>query len=392
VPSHFLFLVCCSAFTKNPLSAIVKGSSGAGKSHLVNTTLRVFRRMGCVIEFSRITSAYLENMPKWNMAAKLVRMTGESSDSYNQRYELYRDERKKTRSIDLTGKIIFVDELRGIQNAQAPKLLISEGRLRLGTVIDGEPVEIEVKGTPSIITTTTLAALEDPEFENRILPIQIDESEDQTRAILDEEASYYEDPAKNSWIERVEEELVHSLNALKPFDTVNPYARQLAEKYPTSNIEARRDFRKLMALINVSTWLHQDQRGTAVKGVDLFFVTAPEDIHTITELALEPLRESLSGVSQKERAILDYLQSQAFDKVKETVKQGGQEKLIETTIYASRTIKEISEATKKSVRRSQQWVRDHLKRLLEEDVVEEDPECKDQTLPLSLRCDSASAA
>ena len=60
---QLLFLICASARTRNPLSAIVKGPSGAGKSHLVNRVLDPFRKMGIVIEFSRITGAYLEDLP-----------------------------------------------------------------------------------------------------------------------------------------------------------------------------------------------------------------------------------------------------------------------------------------------------------------------------------------
>src|SRR5437016_4438860 len=59
-----LFLVCLSASTKRPLSAVVKGVTGAGKSRIVNRVLDIFRRMDAVLEFSRITGAYLENMAK----------------------------------------------------------------------------------------------------------------------------------------------------------------------------------------------------------------------------------------------------------------------------------------------------------------------------------------
>src|SRR2546428_14013671 len=72
--------------------------------------------------------------------------------------------------IDLSNKILFIDELKGIQNAQAPKLLISEGRLRLGTVINNQPVEIEATGTPVIITTTTLTAPEDQSSRTESFP------------------------------------------------------------------------------------------------------------------------------------------------------------------------------------------------------------------------------
>src|SRR6266480_2311986 len=189
-----LFLICCSCVTENPLSAIVKGPSGTGKSHLANRVLDVFRKTGHVIEFSRITPAYLENMAK----------------------------KDPSHSVDLTGKILFIDELRGIQSSQAPKLLISEGRLRLGTVAENrQSVEVDVKGTPTIITTTTQPALDDPEFENRVIPIQIDETEDQTRAIIRRTAESFMDVEDLSEDSRLQG-LADYLNNLKPYRVKNP--------------------------------------------------------------------------------------------------------------------------------------------------------------------------
>ena len=129
-----LFLICLSSVTDNPLSGVVKGLSSSGKSTLVKSVLEIFRKVGDVMEFSRMTPAYLDNLAK-----------------------------KTDGKLNLQGKILFVEELRGIQNAQAPKLLISEKRLLLRTVdVNRESVELEVLGPPTIITTTTQAALEDP--------------------------------------------------------------------------------------------------------------------------------------------------------------------------------------------------------------------------------------
>src|SRR2546426_1268543 len=293
---QLLFLICCSAFTDNPLSAIVKGPSGAGKSHLVNRVLDLFRKLGVVIEYSRITGAYLENMATKDRP----RHPNPKDPDYERKLADYELERRKPRSINLTGKILFIDELRGIQNAQAPKLLISEGRLRLGTIINGEPVEIEVKGTPVIITTTTLAVLEDPEFENRVMPVQIDESEDQTRQVLQHEAEHFADPSEDLTEYRRTQAIVDFFNTLRPYKVANPFATEIQNDYPTKNIEARRDFPKLMALSNVVTWLYQHQRRHAKKGLDLVTVTDSADIARVRQLALAPLRESLAGLSEKE--------------------------------------------------------------------------------------------
>src|SRR2546426_10871383 len=102
---QLLFLICASARTRNPLSAIVKGPSGAGKSHLVNRVLDPFRKMGIVIEFSRITGAYLENMAKEDLAIPKPVMRKEiTKEEYEDQLKRYREQ---PRIADLTGKILF---------------------------------------------------------------------------------------------------------------------------------------------------------------------------------------------------------------------------------------------------------------------------------------------
>ncbi len=359
---QLLFLVSASAFTQRPLSTIVKGPSAAGKSHLVNRVLDVFRKMGIVIEFSRITPAFLENMANKDRP----RHPNPKAPDYEAKLEEYERERKKPRSIDLTGKILFIDELRGIQNAQAPKLMISEGRLRLGTVdVNRESVELEVGGTPVIITTTTLAVLEDPEFENRVIPIQIDETEDQTERVLEYQASSYGDPAQDLTEHTRTQALVDFFKQLKPYDVANPYSWQLARDYPKKNLEARRDYPKLMNLCNVVTWLYQYQRRHAKKGLDIFLVTTLSDIETVKGLALPSLKESLTGVSEKEQAILDFLQGQ-----KEEQKDSFGN--VEKTIYSSVTCSDVYAGTRKKTRKGEDWTRKRLKRLVDEGYAEEE--------------------
>ncbi len=357
-----IFLVCASAFTKRPLSCIIKGPSGAGKSWLVNRVLEAFRKMGCVIEFSRITGAYLDNMANKDKP----RHPNTKDPDYESKLAEYEEQRKKLRSIDLTGKIIFIDELRGIQSAQAPKLLISEGRLRLGTVINGEPVEIEAKGFPVIITTTTLAVLDDPEFENRVIPVQIDETVEQTERILEYEASSYGDPAEDLGEHARTQALLDLFKQLKPYDVANPYAWQLARDYPKKNLEARRDYRKLMDLSNVVTWLSQHQRVHAKKNLDVFLVAELTDIEKVKDLALPSLKESLTGISDKEQAILDFLKDQV-----EVTKNP--ETLVEKPpSYKSVTVKQIYQGTRKKTRRQEDWTRKYAKRLAADGYVEEE--------------------
>src|SRR5438876_3224075 len=231
---QLLFLICCSTFTDNPVSAVVKARSSAGKSWLVNRVLDIFRILGIVIEFSRITPTYLENMASRNRPPKPLRTKEESDQEYLERLQRWKSQ---PRTVDLKGKILFIDEMKGIQNAQAPKLIISEGRLRLGTVdVNRESVELEVTGTPTIITTTTQAALDDPEFQNRVLSIDVDESEDQTKLILGRHAERFADPAEDLTEYQREKALAEFFNQLKPYKIANPFGTLIQQDYPTKNI------------------------------------------------------------------------------------------------------------------------------------------------------------
>jgi hypothetical protein len=340
----------------------VKGPSAAGKSHLVNRVLDIFRELGVVIEFSRITPAYLENMAKENLAVPKPVMRKEiTREEYEDQLKRYREQ---PRIADLTGKIITVDELRGIQNSQAPKLLISEGRLRLGTVDQQrEATIIEVRGRPTIITTTTQAALEDPEFENRIIPIQIDETEDQTKQILGHEAERFADPSEDFTEDSRTKGIVQFFNKLRPFKVANPFATEIQNDYPIKNIEARRDFKKLLSLSNVVTWLYQHQRRRAKKGLDVVVVTDLADIETVKRLALSALRESISGHSEKDDKLLEVARQSSKVKEGTLEESNGAE-------YQPLTIKDFMIKSRKTVRRSEQWVRDHVNRLTAEGFLE----------------------
>src|SRR5439155_26195672 len=150
---------------------------------------------------------------------------------------------------------------------------------------------------------------------------------------------------------------------LKPLKVANHFPTEIQNDYPTKNIEARRDFKKLLALSNVVTWLYQHQRRRAKKGLDIVFVTDLSDIETVKRLALSSLRESISGHSEKEDRLLEV--------AKESVK------VIEGTLEESKgseyeplSVKDFMVRTRKTVRRSEQWVRDHVNRLTAEGFLE----------------------
>lgn len=342
----------------------MKARSSSGKSWLVNRVLDLFRPIGVVIEFSRITPAYLENMASKNRAPKPLPEKNESDSDYLDRVEKWKNQ---ARTIDLKGKILFIDELRGIQNAQAPKLIISEGRLRLGTVdVNRQSVELEVTGTPTIVTTTTQAALEDPEFENRVLSIEVDESEDQTKRIIERHAERFADPAEDLSEYQREKAIVEFFNNLRPYKVANPFSTLIGKDYPTKNVEARRDFPKLFGLANSLTWLNQKKRRKAKKGLELFLVTDLADIEKIREIGLSSLRESLAGYSEKEDALLEVFKNEV-DPSDGTLEESN-------ASYRWLTVSQAANKLRSKVRRGEEWTRKHIAKLVEEEFLEEHPD------------------
>jgi hypothetical protein len=146
-----LYVVGLSALLDRPLNAIVKGSSSAGKNHLVSRPLRLFPKEAV----REITSS---SKTAWNYG---------------------RD--------DFRHAIVYLQERNDAAGAIHPvRLLISEGRLiRTVTVNEGGirvPKTFVAEGPIASISTTTRDRIE-VDDENRHISLWMDESREQTRRI-----------------------------------------------------------------------------------------------------------------------------------------------------------------------------------------------------------------
>jgi predicted transcriptional regulator len=275
-----LFKICCSSFTDNPLGAIITGESSAGKSWMLTQSLRYFRN---VEEFTRVTAA--------------------APDRYSK---------------DFNHKILKIEELHGMEQAQAPlRILISEGRLRLLTVDPKtkETTVLETQGVPVFLTTTTNVEV-DNELQNRLFILSIDESPEQTKKVLDFIAESYQDP---DWEEKTapDPKILKFVYWLEwtPFKRVKiPYAKTLAENFPLSTVKARRDFKKLLNLVYVSAFIHQLQRPLMVpKNVSsklefirkAFIVATKEDLEIALKVGGESFKETFTSCQLRALQVLE---------------------------------------------------------------------------------------
>jgi DNA primase len=165
----------------------------------------------------------------------------------------------------------------------------------------------EVYGPVVIVITTTSAEAFDEETRSRFVLLTMDESREQTRAILERQRRRY---SLEGVIERARSEHIRRLHhnvqrMLKPLEVVNPYAEMLT--YPDDRLIHRREQKKYLALINAIALLHQHQRDVkrAADGeAEVEYVEVRlEDIALANELAGEVLKRSLDEVSPPVRGM-----------------------------------------------------------------------------------------
>lgn len=352
-----LFQALVGSLSGRAFLIVVKGQSAAGKSRLARSVLAPFIRLGLVMEFSRLTGAYLEYL-----GSRQVKAAEEDVG------------KKDVFEMDLSTPILYIDELRGARESlQSLKIIYSEGRFKLGTVVKGRSVDVILKGLKVILSTTTNASFQDSEFENRLLPLQIDETEPQTGKILDYqgeegESLEEEDEQDQVWLASPEiEAICNFIKALKPVKVSIPYARELSRRYPRRDIRARREFPKVKRIIRNITTIFQAQRtsirskGKLVAGI----ASDPADLEYANWIGLPALSESLSGLSGKEKEILEILKLDGQD-------TGVDDGLVgERKVSKGWTVQQILSRVGLS-RRKEDAVRKFLKRMMEDGYVQED--------------------
>jgi len=225
------YLATVSRKLAEPLAVVVQSSSAAGKSSLLHAVLSL------VPPEDRVVYSALTGQSLYYMGSK-----------------------------DLRHKVLCVAEDRGVERASyALKLLQSDGALTIASTGkdpgSGRLVsqEYRVEGPVAIMMTTTAAVLDD-ELLSRCLILAVDESPEQTRKI---HASQRADQTRDGLVAREHREHLLALHhnaqrLLRPVRVVNPHTGELA--FPDLRVRARRDHRKLLALVEVIAMLHQHQR------------------------------------------------------------------------------------------------------------------------------------
>jgi DNA primase len=280
-------LLCYLAMTSRkldkPLSLLILSSSGAGKTMLQDTALHF-----CPPE-------------------DLVKLTSLSGKAL-----FYKEQ------TSLKHKVLALEEGEGMAEATyAIRNLVSAGELVIEATIK-DPVSGKLKTManrvdgPTAVFITTTDPETDAETKSRFFVTSIDESREQTQAILEWQRRRQTLAGLSVTLEQTPlwERHRNFQRLLRPLAVVNPYADQL--RYGDDRLQSRRDQPKYLSLIKAVAFLRQMQKPVKTwngNGQACAYLEADrEDIRQANELANELIGHSLDELSRPGHNLLQLLE------------------------------------------------------------------------------------
>lgn len=276
------YLIATSRKMREPLSAILVASSGAGKSALMD-----------ILE---------EMMPPEDLYAV-------SDLTDNALFYMQPDE--------LTHKLVIIAERSGSEDADySLRELQTKRILRKGVAIKDpesgriKTVRIEVRGPVAVMESTTNPRM-NPENANRCFVLHVDESRAQTIAI--QEAQRRAKSAEGLEGDESRAAVIARHQAaqrlLEPLRVVIPFAQAI--KFPAETVRTRRDHARFLNLIEAVAFLNQMKRAVKESRGVRYIEASFEDYDLARSLALEVLKANLDELPRASRALLEKMEAEA---------------------------------------------------------------------------------
>nr|WP_298656253.1 toprim domain-containing protein [uncultured Flavobacterium sp.] len=297
-----LFLIIISYLNKSPLHALVQGSSGSGKTHIISRIADLMPQED-VLRFTRITESSLYN---WG-------------------------------EFDLFQKVVIIEDLDGLKEdaLYALREFISNQVLRSSVTIKDKKGNNKsshkiVKGQFSSLSATTKGETYEDNMSRSFL-IAVDESKEQTARIIEYQnkrnAGEIDLNEPNKAVNFIQSIVRH----LKVYEVINPYATQL--HLPEKVHKIRRLNEMYQAVIKQVTFLNQYQRKLTNNNQ---LITEIEDIEQATEVLFESI---ILKVDE-----LDGSLRQFFERLKKHVKTENEE-------FLQREIRQLFNISKTQLQR-----------------------------------------
>lgn len=250
-----LFVVASSYKMPDTLHALVQGSSGSGKTHLILKVAQLMPPEDCIT---------------------LTRVTDSSFYNYAEN--------------DLVNKLICMEDLDGMKEDAflAFRELQSRGMLTSSTSVKDENGNIRgmvklVKGPVASLSATTKGEIYEDNM-SRCFLVAVDESSEQSQRIIkhqNNKAAGLIDTTKESELKAF---IQNCIRLLKPYTVINPYARQI--ELPEEAHKIRRLNELYQSFVKQVTLLNQYQRKRDTQNR---LIAEKEDLQTACEILFESI-------------------------------------------------------------------------------------------------------
>lgn len=278
--SRLLLYVIASTYKmEDTLHALVQGSSGSGKTHLI--------------------TKIAELMPPEHTTL-LTRVTESSFYNYGE--------------YDLKNTLLIMEDLDGLKEEAflAFRELQSRGMLNSSTSIKDEQGNIKaaiktVRGPIASLSATTKGEIYEDNM-SRSLVIAVDESKEQTAQVIHYQNQRASGTINTTTEKKTIEFLQNCMRLIKPFEVVNPFANKV--QLPEEAQKIRRLNQLYQSFVKQITILHQFQRKRDKYGR---LITEKQDLKIACKILFECI---VLKVDELDGSLRDY-----FEKLKKYVQE-----------------------------------------------------------------------
>ncbi len=153
------------------------------------------------------------------------------------------------------GKVFYPEDIsESVLNSDVFKVMCSKGSSATIT-IKQRAIDIEINGKPVMITTTA-SSTPNLELSRRFVILNLDSSEDQTKAIMKRHSEF----KKRGIVPEYDNKYTNSMRFLKRVKVKIPFADSIDPHFPTKNIIMRTHYPRYLDFISASAGFHQYQR------------------------------------------------------------------------------------------------------------------------------------
>lgn len=280
----FLFGIAATYKMNDTLHALIQGTSGSGKTHLLATIME-FMPPEDTISLTRVTESSFYNYGEYELQNKLIGM--EDFDGLEEKAELaFRELQSKGMiSSSTSGKNEHTGQITGYVK--------------------------KVFGPIASLSATTKGEIYEDNM-SRCFLVAVDESQEQTQRIIQYQNNKAAGQIDTTKEKEIRDFLRNCMRLLQPLDVVNPFANKIDLPQEAHKIRRLNDL--FQSYVKQVTLLNQYQRKKDVQGR---LITDKEDVKTAIEIMFDSI---ILKVDELDGSLRDF-----YEKLKKYVMAKGKE-------------------------------------------------------------------